>query len=72
VQTAAIATEAAATYDAFAEQLDAGLKNVPEVMGVFETAVETAREAATGPYEVTRVRLRIAAELGLLVDGDDV
>lgn len=67
-----LAQEAARNYELFDAQLRAGRKTVPDVIGVFETSVRTARRAADLSYEVARVELQIAAHRGALVTGEDI
>ncbi len=64
-----IAAQAARNYDLFAQQLEAGQRSVPEVVGVFETKVRAEREAVNLVYELARLQVQRAALLGTLVDG---
>lgn len=64
-----IAAQASRNYDLFAEQLSAGQRSVPEVVGVFETKVRAEREAVSLVYELARLQIERAAILGTLVDG---
>lgn len=71
-EKAALAAAAAQNYDLFAAQLREGQRAVPEVVGVFETRIRAEREAVTVRYDVARIELRIAALLGVLVQGDRI
>ncbi len=64
-----IATQASRNYDLFAQQLEAGQRSVPEVVGVFETKLRAEREAVNLVYELARLQVQRAALLGTLVDG---
>ena len=65
-----LATQAAANYELFAEQQRAGQRGVSDVVGVFETKIMAERAAVEMRYDIARLELRIAARLGLLVDGE--
>jgi len=71
-QTQTLADGAAANYRVFAQQQREGQRSVPEVVGLFETRVRTAREAAALPYDAAKIALKIAALRGVLVDGDQI
>lgn len=71
-QTQSLAEQAAANYDIFAQQLQAGRRTVPDAVGVFETKIRTEREAVVLRYELARLQLQIAAIRGSLVDGDQI
>lgn len=68
----AIAAQAAETFDVFDRQLRAGLRTVPEVVGLFETKLQTARTAAALPFAIARVQAEQAALHGVLVDGGKI
>lgn len=68
-QAQSLAAEAARNYELFAQQQAAGRRAVPDVVGVFETKVRTEREAVSLKYDIAKLRLRIAAVHGALVDG---
>ena len=65
-----LAAQAAANYELFAEQQRAGQRGVSDVVGVFETRIRAERAAVELRYDIARIELRIAARLGLLVDGE--
>ncbi len=65
-----LATQAGANYELFAEQQRAGQRGVSDVVGVFETKIMAERAAVEMRYDIARVQLRIAARLGLLVNGE--
>ena len=65
-----LAMQAAANYELFAEQQRAGQRGVSDVVGVFETKIMAERAAVEMRYDIARLELRIAARLGLLVDGE--
>lgn len=67
-----LAAQADRTYRLFNEQLEAGQRAVPDVIGVYETRLRTAREAASARYDVVIAQLRIAALKGALVEGQKV
>ena len=67
-----LADQAAANYDLFAEQQRAGQRGVPETVGVFETRIRAERAAVEIGFDIALLELRIAAELGTLVDGDRI
>jgi adhesin transport system outer membrane protein len=71
-QAQSLAAQAAANYEIFAEQQRSGHRAVPEVVGIFETKVRTEREAVSLRYEIARIRLQIAAEMGTLVNGEQI
>ncbi len=68
-QAQSLAAEAARNFDLFAQQQAAGRRAVPDVVGVFETKIRTEREAVSLRYDIAKIRLRIAALHGALVDG---
>jgi len=59
-QAQSLAAQAAANYEVYAQQQQAGQRAVPEVVSVFETKVRA------------KVALKIAALRGVLVDGDAI
>jgi outer membrane protein, adhesin transport system len=67
-----LARDAAANYALFEEQQRAGQRDVPEVVGVFETKVRSARTASDLRYDIVRMQVRIAGILGALVDGERI
>lgn len=67
-----LAADAAANFALFEEQQRFGQRSVSEVVGVFETQVRTARAASDLRYEILMIEARIAAELGVLVDGERI
>ncbi|PIE09347.1 MAG: transporter [Rhodobacterales bacterium] len=67
-----IAAQAAQNYDLFEAQLEAGRRTVPEVIGVFETKIRTERAAVSLLYDIARLRVKIAALKGALVEGEKV
>jgi adhesin transport system outer membrane protein len=71
-QAQSLASQAAENYEIFAEQQRSGHRAVPEVVGIFETKVRTEREAVSLRYEIARVKLRIAAQMGTLVNGEQI
>jgi adhesin transport system outer membrane protein len=67
-----LATDAAANYALFAEQQRSGQRAVPEVVGVFEIKVRTARAASDLRFDILMIEAQIAAEMGALVDGERI
>ncbi len=67
-----LAADAAANYALFEEQQRAGQRGVPEVVGVFETKIRSARAASDLRYDIALMQVRIAAILGTLVDGEKI
>lgn len=72
VQAQTLAAQAAANYDIYAAQQQAGQRAVPDVVGIFETKLRTEREAVGLKYEIARVTLKIAALNGTLVNGENI
>ncbi len=59
-------------YTLFEEQLRAGQRTVPEVVGVFRTKLDAEREAVALRYDLARQELKLAQIYGTLVDGEDI
>jgi len=72
IQARNIAAQAAANYDLFEQQLSAGQRTVPSVVGIFETKIRAEREAVALPFDIARIELKLAALRGALVDGDQI
>ncbi len=71
-QAQTLAAQAASNYQVYAAQQREGTRSVPETVGLFETKVRAEREAAALKFDVARVALQIAAQKGVLVDGDKI
>ena len=69
-EAAEIARQARETWDLTREQFDAGRRGVSETVGVFESMVRAEREAVTLAHEAVALRARLAADAGVLVDGE--
>lgn len=67
-----LARQAAQNYELFAEQQRAGLRQVTDVVGVFETKVRAERAAVDLRHDILRIEARIAARMGTLVDGERI
>ncbi|MCF2904301.1 TolC family protein [Octadecabacter sp. CECT 8868] len=67
-----IISQAQDNYTLFEEQLRAGQRTVPEVVGVFRTKLDAEREAVALRYDLARQELILARIYGTLVDGDDI
>lgn len=63
---------ARANYALFEEQLQAGQRSVPEVVGVFQTRVNAERDLVNLHYDIARIELKLAALHGALVDGERI
>jgi adhesin transport system outer membrane protein len=59
-------------YTLFEQQLRAGQRTVPEVVGVFRTKLDAEREAVALTYDLARLELKLALIYGTLVDGEDI
>jgi outer membrane protein, adhesin transport system len=67
-----LAADAARNYALFAEQQRAGQRSVPETVGVFETKIRAERAASDLRFDIAMLEVRIAALLGVLVDGERI
>ncbi len=64
--------QADANLDLFDRQYKAGVRPVMDVVRVYETKARVEREQISYAYRAAKVRLEIARELGVLVDGADI
>lgn len=64
--------QADANLDLFDRQYKAGIRPVMDVVRVYETKARVQREHISYAYRAAKVRLEIARELGVLVDGVDI
>jgi len=71
-QIVTIISQANDNYTLFEEQLRAGQRTVPEVVGVFRTKLNAERDAVDLRYDLARTELRLALIYGTLVDGEDI
>ena len=69
-EAAVLASRGKANLDLFQAQYDEGQRQVMDVVGLYEQFARQQQEAATLRYRAARTELEIAAELGLLADGD--
>lgn len=67
---AVLTSRAKANLDLFQAQYDAGQRQVMDVVGLYEQFAHQQRQAAELTYRAALAELQIAAELGLLADGD--
>jgi adhesin transport system outer membrane protein len=67
---AVLAGRAKANLDLFQAQYDAGQRQVMDVVGLYEHFARQQQDAASLRYRAILTQLQIAAELGLLADGD--
>ncbi len=67
-----IVAQANDNYTLFEEQLRAGQRTVPEVVGVFRTKLDAERDAVSLRYDLARLELKLAQIYGTLVDGEDI
>lgn len=67
-----IIQQASDNYVLFEEQLRAGQRSVPDVVGVFRTKLDAEREAVALRYDLAREELKLALIYGTLVDGEDI
>lgn len=67
-----IINQANDNYTLFEQQLRAGQRTVPEVVGVFRTKLDAEREAVALTYDLARQELKLALIYGTLVDGEDI
>jgi adhesin transport system outer membrane protein len=67
-----IITQANNAYTLFEQQLGAGQRSVPEVVGVFRTKLDAERDAVALRYDLARQELKLARIFGTLVDGEDI
>ncbi|MDP5334984.1 MAG: TolC family protein [Paracoccaceae bacterium] len=65
-----LTSKAKANLDLFQAQYDAGQRQVMDVVGLYEQFARQQQQAAGLAYRAMQAELDIAAELGLLADGD--
>lgn len=69
-EAAVLASRGKANLDLFQAQYDEGQRQVMDVVGLYEQFARQQQEAASLRYRAARAELEIAAELGVLADGD--
>lgn len=67
-----IISQASDSLTLFEEQLRAGQRSVPDVVGVFRTKLDAERDAVALRYDLARQELQLALIYGTLVDGEDI
>jgi adhesin transport system outer membrane protein len=67
-----IISQANDNYTLFEQQLRAGQRTVPEVVGVFRTKLDAERDAVALRFDLARQELKLARIYGTLVDGEDI
>lgn len=70
--SASLVAQADANLDLFNRQYKAGVRQVMDVVSVYETKVRVEREQISYAYRAAIVELKIANTLGVLVDGADI
>ena len=71
-QSQSLLDGANANLDLFEQQYDAGQRPVMDVINVYEAKIRSERAHVTHQFEVARIQLEIAKELGLLADGEEI
>ena len=71
-QSQSLLDGANANLDLFEQQYDAGQRPVMDVINVYEATIRSERAHVTHQFEVARIQLEIAKELGLLADGEEI
>lgn len=71
-EASALTAGAKRNLDLFQRQYDAGQRQVMDVVGLSETYATQAEAEIALKYDLVRIRLDMAKELGLLVDGSDI
>ena len=69
---AGLTAPARANFQLFQEQFQAGQRTIMDVVNTYEAMMRLEQEQASLPYDIARVQLEMARELGGLADGDDV
>ncbi|WP_175570457.1 TolC family protein [Vannielia litorea] len=67
-----LAAQARRNYELFQQQYDGGQRKVLDVVGVFETWLDAETKRVALTHRAALTKLKIAAELGLLVDGSRI
>ncbi|MCF6444597.1 TolC family protein [Nereida sp. MMG025] len=71
-QSQSILDQADANLALFEEQYEAGQRPVMDLIGVYETKINAERDHISHAYDIARTKLKIAKELGLLADGEEI
>ncbi|MEL6595051.1 MAG: TolC family protein [Pseudomonadota bacterium] len=69
---AGLTAPARANFQLFQEQFQAGQRTIMDVVNTYESMMRLEQEQASLPYDIARVQLEMARDLGVLADGDDV
>ena len=69
---AGLTAPARANFQLFQEQFQAGQRTIMDVVNTYEAMMRLEQEQASLPYDIARVQLEMARDLGVLADGDDV
>ena len=62
-------TQAKNNFTLFRRQYEAGQRQVMDVVGVYESYARQQRRQLEFKYQIARLKLQIARDLGLLADG---
>ncbi|WP_168223017.1 TolC family protein [Oceanicola sp. D3] len=71
-EQATLAAQARRNYEIFRQQYDGGQRNVLDVVNTFETWLDAETKRVALTHRAALTHLKIAAELGLLVDGSRI
>lgn len=63
---------ARANFDLFQEQFQAGQRTIMDVVNTYEAMMRLEQDQASLPFDIARVELEMARDLGVLADGSDV
>lgn len=71
-EQASLTAQARRNYELYQRQYDGGQRKVLDVVGVFETWMDAETKRVGLTHKAALTKLKIAAELGLLVDGSRI
>ena len=69
---AGLTAPARANFKLFQEQFQAGQRTIMDVVNTYEAMMRLEQDQASLPFDIARVQLEIARDLGVLADGGDV